>query len=184
MNRKKRRFNHKTLRMFLQTLTEQPQQSCTCSVTCNSNMQCNDHLPLHHNDFISSWQWMEVNVIHTEFEVTRPAITGKTQQWNWLAQQNTKGKEVTKESKRERATSKDEKPRKNQTRKEERRESKENFIFWGKRGLCQTPHPGLSSPQNNDFGTSKGGNIKQKSFPSRKKKLWVNSRETLKTNLD
>jgi hypothetical protein len=36
---------------------------------------------------------------------------------------------VTKESKRERATSKDEKPRKNQTRKEERRESKENFIF-------------------------------------------------------
>jgi hypothetical protein len=35
---------------------------------------------------------------------------------------------VTKESKRERVTSKDKKPRKNQTRKEERRENKENFM--------------------------------------------------------
>jgi hypothetical protein len=43
------------------------------------------------------------------------------------------------------------------------------MIFCGKRGVCQTPRPGLSSPQNNDFGTSKGGNVKQISFPFFKK---------------
>jgi hypothetical protein len=35
---------------------------------------------------------------------------------------------VTKESKRERVTSNDEKPRKNRRRKEERKENKENFM--------------------------------------------------------
>jgi hypothetical protein len=56
---------------------------------------------------------------------------------------------VTKESKRERATSKDEKPRKNQTRKEERRESKENFmkhdLLRKKRALSNT-RPRIKQP--------------------------------------
>jgi hypothetical protein len=56
---------------------------------------------------------------------------------------------VTKESKRERVTSKDKKPRKNQTRKEERRENKENFMkhdfLRKKRALSNSP-PRIKQP--------------------------------------
>jgi hypothetical protein len=55
---------------------------------------------------------------------------------------------VTKESKRERVTSKDEKPRKTQTRKEERREN-ENFmkhdLLRKKRALSNSP-PRIKQP--------------------------------------